>query len=264
MENTSGKERNTKFIETIMPSLVEWNEIIPIGQLIIFFHSMNGLGLTWGGSKDKHEKRNYEYFKSINPKIEDSLVQAIVSGSFKPESFVHPFEKFHTTSGYQDLNVLPKFFTTVDSLVNSYEKENIENDKFLAFVYIYFLVIHPFVDGNGRVARNLLDYYNQKLSLGFQPVWNNQTNKFSQEAFHLEAFEIFFSVEATIPKYQCNDIYSHEDISSILITRKVELIKLSRYIISQLQEIKSNKQFSSVSINKMAAGISRLQQSDKC
>lgn len=254
----SNKERNASLItKTLIPAIAGWEGILPIGQLIVFFHTANGLGISWGNS-DKAEERNHQFLKSIHPSFEETYIQAYVSGSFKPMQFIHPFEAYHTTTGRQDVAILPEFFKTIDELAFNYGKNGeLKAETFLSFVYMYFLVIHPFVDGNGRVARNLLDYYNDKLVFNMHPTWNDTTPKFSDAAFHKEAFIMFYSSELEMSEVEYREDSSIEEVSSMQIIRKLELAKMETRLIHSLRIARSSKTIHSAAVHKMAEGIAR-------
>jgi hypothetical protein len=251
------KKRNFTFVQNQMKELISW-KLLPIGQLSVFFHAANGLGLPWGDIDDETEQRNYNMFRAINPNIQPSLIGPIISGSFKPNNFIHPFEKYYTTPGYLDVEILPHFFETADELANRFLREPQNRDKgeeFLSFIYIYFLVCHPFIEGNGRVARNLLDYYNQKIGFELSDVWNKSCPEFKAESFHTEAFNTFYSEEARLGLLGCSSL------SDLPMNIKYELTKMADYLIRWADEVKNGKVLSSYkSITIMAEGIMKLQQ----
>jgi hypothetical protein len=254
------KERNATFIKNVvLPAITNWDVLLPIGQLIIFFHATNGLGTIWGQSNDKAEKRNYNFLRSINPSFENSYIQSFVSGSFKPPQFIHPFGSFHTTTGLQDIAILPEYFEAVDEIASSWSKgSKIKSEVFLAFVYMFLLVIHPFVDGNGRVARNLLDYYNKKLRFNVNPTWNNKQPKFSDTKFHEEAFNTLYEYELGLPRYQYKNVFSYKELAAIPNKRKQELSEFCKNVITELRKIRSEKKITSKAIYLLAKGIIKL------
>ncbi len=240
----------------LIPAITDWDALIPVGQLIVFFHAGNGLGVTWGSEGDKAEQRNHRFLRSICPSFEDAYIQAYISGSFKPSQFIHPFESYHTTTGRQDPVILSEFFVTVDELAFNWDVgTKLKAEIFLSFVYMYFLVIHPFVDGNGRVSRNLLDYYNTKLDLNMHPSWNDNRSNFSEAAFHKEAFKILYSSELELSEWEYDDVYSYEEVASIQIKRKLELAKMEKKLIESLRMIRSSKTIASKAIRRMAQGM---------
>ena len=127
---------------------------------------------------------------------------------YKPSAFIHPFENRQSLPGYLDAVVLPVFYDTVDSIV--WSNARMADAEFLAFVYMCFLLVHPLVDGNGRVARLLLDYYNARMMFGLEPVWHHTEPKFSRRPFHAAAFKSFFEcaelTSSTAEPYPINPI----------------------------------------------------------
>ncbi|MGB6065409.1 MAG: Fic family protein, partial [Desulfomonilaceae bacterium] len=224
------KDQNSDMIGKAIDRLADRAVVLPVGQLAVLFHAANGLGVSWGMSNDLGEKRNRAYLESINPRLEGSMLNAIISGSFKPDAFIHPYNDFYTIPGYLDFAVLPEFFDAVDDLARGYRAshDKPQKEEFLSFVYMFFLMIHPFVDGNGRVARNLLDYYEKALSLKLAPVWSNEASKFASHEFHKVAFDTFFSIEARVRPYKYKKIHSFHEVSSLLVLRKEDLIMLAR------------------------------------
>lgn len=244
-----------EFISKILDASVFIDKILPIGQLCVFFHAANGLENQWGKTGDAAEKRNYQMYRAIKPHIDPLLIGSVFSGSFKPSKFIHPFEKHYSTPGYIDKKVLPLFFKIADELALAYsEKDNDIKYNFLAFVYMTFLVIHPFLDGNGRVARNLLTYYNKKLAFDLNEVWEDADPKFKENEFHKNAFAKFFCYEAQLASYDFTEV------SSLSIKIKIELNKMSDYLANWLSSIKNIDSLSSKSsIVTLADGIKKLQ-----
>ena len=252
------KEINAEFIRKQIKELAN-RDLIPIGQLVIFFHAAHGLGLNWPDKDDSCEIRNYIMLRSLMPHIQIDLLNSIFCGSLKPSEFIHPFEKHYSIPGYLDIEVLPNFFRTTDKL--SKDILNINKDSgadFLSFIYIYFLVCHPFIDWNGRVARSLLDYYNIKLNFTLADVWNNtesQKTKFSEEPFHKKAFNCFYSCEVHLNEMD------YATISSLPMSTstKFEITKLADYLIKWAREVDSGTALSSYdSVRIMANGIRDL------
>ncbi len=232
-----------------------WDQLLPVGQLSVVFHAIHGLESAWGKTGDLAEQNNYNLFRALNPHISPALVNPIISGSFKPRNFIHRFEQHYSTPGYLDIQVLPHFFKTVDELAHSFvdKKEKDEAEEFLAFVYMYFLICHPFVDGNGRVARSLLDYYNHKLDFMIHDVWNNSDPKFANEAFHKEAFNMFYCSQAHLISYD------YATVVSLPIHVKQELTKLADHLIGWADNVRNSKALSSYrSVSVMANGIRML------
>jgi hypothetical protein len=103
------------------------------------------------------------------------------------------------------------FFSAADNWAkkaDNWAKNGVKQEYgkgFLSFIYMFFLLVHPFIDRNGRVARGLLDYYNEKLGLNLTS-WH--TKDFKKGCKHKEAFRIFFEDEAKLPpRENCCDPY---------------------------------------------------------
>jgi hypothetical protein len=202
----------TSPIESFLQILIQDQEkkLYSIGPLMIFLHCANGLLVDWSMPRDKEEARNYRLFQHLNSITDRTLLNAAINGQLKPPAFIHPFESYYTLPGYLDAVVLPCFFETADHLARGLaEKEPTqwEGAEFLAFIYIFFLVIHPFVDGNGRVARGLLNYYNRKLRRGLKEIWNDNNPAFRERQFHPEAFKQFFQDEVGVAPRNSLDPY---------------------------------------------------------
>ncbi len=278
------KKQNLELFLKIIDWLVESHDLIPMGQLAVFLHALNGLGLKWGCCGDIAEKRNREYYLSLNPQYSELLVDAIISGSFKPHNFVHPFESYITTTGALDSQVLPEIFKTVDDFARNhalYEKRH-GGAEYLAFIYIFFLAIHPFVDGNGRVARNLLDYYNKRTGLKLKDVWNHplaeymrkgktdrpsnsQRNypKFDQEDAHKDAFKTFYEEDVGLAPHCNTDTSSVQTVSSFIVERKTELISLVQYIIRTTRKVREGRSVEYIKGVKVMAGLITSLQNEK-
>jgi hypothetical protein len=256
------KDRNARQASKAILEMARWDALVPAGQLIVCLHSTNALGIRWGESGDRHEVRNRAYFRRLNPDIPDSLVDTAISGSFKPSRFIHPFEEFYTTPGNRDAEILPLFFQVVDAAASDLAADNRSGcaEDFLAFVYLTFLVIHPFIDGNGRVARHLLDYYNQALRFRLNDAWNARSPKFAVQAFHKRAFVAFYQEGAGLEpvNYRCR--YSVDEVSGLLDTCADGIDRLSAYLIHQLESAKETRDFRSCTgVGTLADGIRREQ-----
>jgi hypothetical protein len=175
--------------------LVKWlvggAAIIPLGRLAVFLHAAHGLAVDVSQPKDATEARNYGRYLELRGHLAPELLGPDISGSFKPDEFVHPFESHYSTPGYLDLSVLPKFFAVADARAATVRAKR-DGCAFLAFVYVTFLLIHPFVERNGRVVRGILDYYNERLNLKLSGSWNEDDPKFAETSQHRRAFLDFF------------------------------------------------------------------------
>src|SRR5690348_8039228 len=156
-----------------------------LGSLIVLFHAASGIAApneavgVFISPRDKPEARNHRVYSELMPQGDRAYIDAAITGSFKPPDFIHPFEGYYSLPGYLDQRVLTAFFISVDFWVTKHPHPSSEEGKeFLSFLYMFFLLIHPFVDRNGRVARALLDYYNHKLRINCDAPWNKEKPKF--------------------------------------------------------------------------------------
>jgi hypothetical protein len=69
----------------------------------------------------------------------------------------------------------------------------------------------------------------------------------------------FFQNEAKISEYKFNNMYDYHEVSSLLLIRKDDLIKLSGHLISELRRIGSANQPPPESINIMMNLLKKLQ-----
>ena len=185
-----------------------------------------------------------------------------ISGSFKPSRFIHPFEDFYTTPGYRDVEILPLFFQAVDAAASDFAADSRRGcaEDFLAFVYLTFLVIHPFIDGNGRVARHLLDYYNQALRFQLHDAWNARSPKFAAREFHKRAFVAFYQEGAGLEAVNYHCRYSVDVVSGLLDTYADGIDRLAAYLLHQLESAKETRDFRSCTgVGTLADGIRREQ-----
>jgi hypothetical protein len=179
---------------------------IPLGSLIVLFHVVAGIqdGSDILSPRDKEETRNYRVYSELAGHGDPSFINAAINGAFKPPGFIHPFERHYSLPGYLDQQVLGMFFSAADGWANAGVTP--EHGKgFLSFIYMFFLLIHPFIDRNGRVARGLLEYYNEKLKLNVGPIWRDRPFKVGID--HKEAFLFFFEFEAKLPPRKNPDPY---------------------------------------------------------
>ena len=202
------RERNTALCNYMIDQLVKSESLIPMRDLVLFCHVTNGLGYNWEQSSDSQENKNFKYFRSLNPDVDNHILTAMANGCFKPQNFVHPLDDYYTLPGYLDRRVLPLLFDAADHIADRQQAghANLDGLEFLSFIYMFFLLVHPFVDGNGRVARNILDYYNKVLHLGLEDVWNGGCGKFSSKSFHKEAFQKFY-YDARLHRIRYDELY---------------------------------------------------------
>ena len=185
--------------------------IVPFLDLSVALHSLVGLGER-AQPRDPEEARNYRLFAELTG---SEMLSARVRGSFKPPEFIHPFEEHYTLPGYLDTVVVPYLADAVDARALGLNKTRGSAEKeadFLAFIYMFFLLVHPFVDGNGRVARSLLDYYYLRLSFTGPCPWRilEGQSKFAKRPEHRDAFHAFFITES-LPKRAGVDPYPIPD-----------------------------------------------------
>ena len=192
---------------SIVTALVSQYERVPLGSLAVLLHTATGLHAEFLKPRDKEEARNYRVYFELMPQGDSKYISAAISGAFKPPQFIHPFERHYSLPGYLDQLVLTAFFSAADGRAAQIDPQraSLEGKGFLSFVYMFFLLVHPFVDRNGRVARGLLDYYNAKLQLNLPAGWHNP--HFKEHPLHQEAFQIFFVDEVKLPPRTNMDPY---------------------------------------------------------
>jgi hypothetical protein len=198
---------NSELSACIVRTLASQAETVPCGSVAVLLHTAAGIASEFSKPRDKEETRNYRVYAELMPSDDSKYTSAAISGAFKPPQFIHPFERHYSLPGYLDQPVLSAFFAATDARAVQLTSHpaNLEGKGFLSFVYMFFLLIHPFIDRNGRVARGLLDYYNAKLRFGLSPVWHN--SEFKKHPTHKEAFRIFFDDEVRIPPREECDPY---------------------------------------------------------
>lgn len=183
----------------IVVALASQSERAPLGTLAVLLHAATGIHSEFLTPRDKEEARNYRLYGELMPQGDSKYISAAISGAFKPPEFIHPFERHYSLPGYLDQLVLTALFSAADGRAAQIDSQRAssEGKGLLSFVYMFFLLVHPFVDRNGRVARGLLDYYNAKLGLNLPAVWHNP--RFKKNPLHKEAFQIFFVDEVNLP-----------------------------------------------------------------
>jgi hypothetical protein len=216
----------------IVEELVRGYEVLDVALLIPIFSAFRGLDDQ--GLRDKEEERNLRVLQGLLPENELGFRGVL----YKPAEFIHPFGEHYSLPGYLDVKVLPHFIRATNELAKDCSGSS--GSDLLAFVYMYFLLIHPLPDGNGRTARWLLDYYNKKLRLDLEGTWKvKEPVKFSEEPLHKEAFRIFFSEEAVLrPRKEfCDD-----DPYPIPAKLKPQLERMAEYMIGWAQSVGSRKE----------------------
>jgi hypothetical protein len=185
------------FICRVIDELAPQGEPIPLGFLVVLLHAATGIESKSDilQPKDREEARNYRVYSELARMGDSKFVNAAISGAFKPPGFIHPFEKHYSLPGYLDPLVLSMFFSAADSWAHAGVPQEY-GSGFLSFIYMFFLLVHPFIDRNGRVARGVLDYYNKTLKLNLTS-WH--TDVFKKGNTHKEAFRIFFEEEVNLP-----------------------------------------------------------------
>jgi hypothetical protein len=189
----------SQLLDRLTDYLTSFDTLLPVISLTSLFHAANH-AIRHNGLRDRAEARNVRVLSSVMP-----ITELRFAGTFlKPADFIHPFEDWYTLPGYLDQIVLPHFCNAVDQIADELAKGqcSFPGETFLSFVYTFFLLVHPLAEGNGRVARRLMEYYNRKLDLKVLPIWRNVVGqiRFSHRPFHRTAFEAFFLKEAKVPR----------------------------------------------------------------
>jgi len=68
--------------------------------------------------------------------------------------------------------------------MNSFPDDYMDKCYLLADIHLRLVMIHPFSDGNGRIARAVADRY--AIKMGLPPVYDSypRVNKAQQKAYH--------------------------------------------------------------------------------
>lgn len=214
--------------------VAERYELLGLQTLIPIFHGFHNITKE-EALRDSQEKRNLQVLRWLLPDNEFGFAGVL----YKPPNFIHKFEAYYSLPGYLDLKVLPCFCRTTNELAK--KQPPLSAPDFLAFVYMFFLLIHPLPECNGRVARSVLDYYNKKLKLNLKEVWNNRPpiyEKFSEDNRHRVAFKTFFE-EAGLPARQrfCDD-----DPFPIPEALKTHLDRMAQYMIEWAESLKNRQE----------------------
>ncbi len=232
----------------LVEQLVGGYELLDVATLIPIFSAFRGLEDQ--GLRDKEEERNLRVLQGLLPENELGFRGVL----YKPAEFIHPFGEYYSLPGYLDVEVLPHFIRSTNELAK--DRSRSSGSDFLAFVYMFFLLIHPLPDGNGRTARLLLDYYNKKLGLGLKGTWKvKEPIKFSDEPLHKKAFRIFFSEEAVLrPRREfCDD-----DPYPIPGSLKPQLGQMAEYMIGWARSAGSQEE--TLGDRRHVQGMSNLMQ----
>jgi hypothetical protein len=184
-------------MRTVFDAFSDRIELLPMSTLVPLFHRLHRIkyylefpaakrpGADTGNPQNPAEARNLRLLGFLSPSNRLGFSGIL----YKPPHFIHPFEQYYSLPGYLDPIVMPHFFRATDELSRNGGID--QPEEFLAFVYMYFLLMHPLPDGNGRVARSLMEYYNKKLGLNVQRElsWYDLLKK---QTLHREGFVEFF------------------------------------------------------------------------
>jgi len=175
-------------------------------DLAVAVHALEGLSKDAQAPRDAAEDRNSRLFADLTG--ESRMLSTRISGTFKPSDFIHPFEEHYSLPGYLDVVVLPHFAEAVDTrAAQPLAPSDVQGQaELLAFVYMFFLLVHPFVDRNGRVARSLLEYYHARLTFTCPCYWRTQEPRLVNAREHRAAFRAFFETVG-LPRRSALDPY---------------------------------------------------------
>lgn len=245
------KNSERKFGSWLASQLAQCPEILPLARLVLLFHAANCPVANPTIPQNKAEARNVRLLQMLLPANHLGLAGV----TYKPATFIHPFESHYSLPGYLDQIVLPYFYRAVDCAAKDQSPQ--AGAEFLAFVYVFFLLVHPLVDANGRVARNLLDYYNTKLSLGLKPVWHQEKPiKFKERQFHKDAFRTFFEKEAELAPFKRRDPYTVLDELKAPVAHMADHLIHWAVVISR--DPRELGKWAWASVRTMATGIKKL------
>jgi hypothetical protein len=230
-------------IHRVFDQLFRHIELLPVGLLVPLFHRLHRidhylglpvakrLGADVGNPRDAAEARNLRLLRLLLPA--DNLGFAGVL--FKPTNFIHRFEEHYSLPGYLDEIVLPYFYRATDELAK--DRRSGKAEEFLAFVYMFFLLIHPLPDGNGRVARSLMEYYNKRLELHVKEE-DRWYDTLKDQPFHGEAFRAFFC-EADLPSLKTLD---RSDPYPIPEGLESHLGRMADYLIDWAESVRTQRE----------------------
>lgn len=143
-------------IDSRMPvegkTLVEHNEVIGIDEALRYLN--NTLGLSLGYLSVDHIKEIHLRVMGFNDPINAAQFRSsqVFVGKHIPP---HP-------------NLVPQYMTEFMNWINSYEAMDLHPVELAAIAHYKLVFIHPFLDGNGRTSRLLMNFILMKY--GFPPV----------------------------------------------------------------------------------------------
>src|SRR4051794_16249055 len=159
-ENAKANEDQLKHLglglaSSIVVQLSRFDQIIPAGPLTKLLHASHSVGFGVLDPTDEGERRNLRWFRCLEEEVSkagEKYEAAVFSSSFKPKNFIHPFRDYYSLPGFLDGKVLNFFFDAVDVYAKKIEETPIANTQkgersregagFLAFVYVFFLLVH--------------------------------------------------------------------------------------------------------------------------
>ncbi len=206
---------STEWQDATVARLADVGEPMRLANLAVFLNSLVYLDRIASIPKDLSAARNERLYAEVT---KSQCLIASFSGQWKPSEYIHPFEEYYSLPGFLDRVVLPAFASAVEiQEVRLHDSSSVDGKRsFLAFVYMGFLLIHPFVEGNGRTARLLLDYYWRRIGKPFKQGWKSSEPKFSEIPSHKSAFQSFFT-ENDLPKHpSCDRFPISDDLKSNL------------------------------------------------
>lgn len=172
-------------------------------------------------SKEDTEKILNQNYEGINPKLVllinnylEAFLQAAMLANKKEELTENTLKDLHekivqgfTLGGlYRNVDISiegsnhtpPSFIKVYDRMKKYFISLNEENNDAyynIAFSHLQLMKIHPFLDGNGRLARIILNY--QLIFYGMKPIYLSFNEK--EEYFNmLEEFKVNKNIEPFI------------------------------------------------------------------
>ena len=260
--STARAERDeSTSVRTVFEKFFHRIELLPMSTLVPLFHRLHRIeyylqfapakraGADIGNPENPAEARNLRVLSILSPSNKLGLSGVL----YKPVHFIHPFEGYYSLPGYLDRIVLPYFFRATDELARNGSFDQPEG--FLAFVYMSFLLIHPLPDGNGRVARSLMEYYNKKLTLDVKPdhPWYVELK---EQSFHKKAFVDFFRA-AKLPTL---DSIGQSDPYPIPRALRSHLGRMSDCLMDWAESVRTHRETLEhrAHVRRMSDGIRRL------